>query len=76
MPRRLSRAGAQLVTDVSKPETYAVHISRGDYLLKSVAGAISLENYISALREMGVGAESLVYVFTDSLEYVREAFSR
>ena len=76
LPRRLSREGAQLASDVSKPGTYAVHIRRGDYLLKSVAGAISLDYYISALREMGAGAESLVYVFTDSLAYVREEFSR
>lgn len=76
LPRRLSRKAAQVASDVSKPDTYAVHIRRGDYLLKSVAGALSLDYYISALTEMGAGPESTVYVFTDSLEHVREEFSR
>jgi len=76
LPRRLSRKATQMANDVSKPGTYTVHIRRGDYLLKSVAGALSLDYYLSALREMGAGPESTVYVFTDSLEHVREEFSR
>lgn len=75
-PRKLSANAINLARELGSEESLAVHIRRGDYLQQSGEGALSVDYYLSSLRELGANPASKIFVFTDSRQYVEDEFRR
>ena len=65
-PKVLNDLTMPLVENLAKPDSYAVHIRRGDYLKPAISAALPTAYYIEGLRKLGAKSDSRIIVFSDS----------